>query len=68
MADLPPPLLTPPEAAKLLQKSVATLASWRCRGRVDLPFHKIGGAVRYSRVDLDAFLHRHRVERCGVDS
>lgn len=33
-----------------------TLVTWRCTGRVKLPYVKIGGNVRYRLSDLDAFI------------
>jgi len=33
-----------------------TLSVWRCTGRYNLPFVKIGRLVRYRKSDLDKFL------------
>lgn len=49
-------LLTESEAAELLRISPGTLSVWRSTGRHDLPFVKVGGAVRYSRMALEAWL------------
>ena len=50
------------EAAKFLGKAPGTLVVWRSTRRYDLPYHKIGGSVRYSMADLIAFLEAQRVE------
>jgi excisionase family DNA binding protein len=52
----PAALLTARQASEYLQIPVATLAVWRCTGRVELPFVKAGRAVRYRREDLENFL------------
>lgn len=38
----------------------ATLIDWRYK-RTGPPFHRIGGAVRYTRTDVDAWLKRQRI-------
>jgi 1,4-dihydroxy-2-naphthoyl-CoA synthase len=45
-------LLAPFSTAKLLNVAVGTLAVWRCTGRYDLPFYKVGKSVRYRRADV----------------
>jgi Helix-turn-helix domain len=42
------------EAADYLRLAAATLRNWRSGG-VGPRFHKLGGAVRYSLADLDAW-------------
>jgi excisionase family DNA binding protein len=49
-------LLTDEEVAERLALSTATLAKWRVTGRRDLPFVKIGAAVRYPSDGVDAFI------------
>lgn len=45
------------EAASILGlKNPNTLAVWRSTGRNQLPFVKVGGAIRYRRSDLTAWL------------
>jgi hypothetical protein len=44
-------LLTEAEAAELLRLRPATLRRWRW-ARKNLPYVKIGGAVRYREIDL----------------
>jgi|GEM_PF-186759 hypothetical protein len=39
----------------------ATLSIWRCTGRYNLPFHKIGRLVRYKMGDLRAFTRSRRI-------
>ena len=55
-------LLTEREAAEYLAVSPMTLRKWRCTRMVEVPYIKLGKAVRYQRKDLDAFLQDHRVE------
>jgi len=43
-------------AAKFLGVSPATLEVWRCTGRYDLPFLKVGRLVRYRETDLARWL------------
>jgi excisionase family DNA binding protein len=59
MAVIEKQLLTEDETAEVLAIKPQTLASWRCRGVNDLPFIKIGRAVRYRRSDLEAFMQRN---------
>ncbi len=49
-------LLTPPEAAAFLGVTENTLSVWRCVGRYEIPFVKIGSLVRYKRTDLEAWI------------
>jgi excisionase family DNA binding protein len=51
-------LLTPAEAAAILQVSVGTLAVWRCTQRYPLKFIKVGHSVRYRETDLRDFIQR----------
>jgi len=51
--------LTTRQAAKLFALSVGTLEGWRSSGKGPATI-KIGTAIRYSRVDLDAWLAKHR--------
>lgn len=51
-----PRLLTEKEAAAYLGCSPGSLAVWRCTRRHNLPFVKIGRAVRYRVDHLDAFI------------
>lgn len=50
------PLLTPRQASNFLQVPESTLAVWRSTGRVQLPFVKVGGHVRYRREDIERYL------------
>lgn len=57
------PLLTAREASDFLNVPVSTLAVWRSTGRVQLPYVKVGGHVRYRREDIEHFLSKdHKVE------
>ena len=40
-------LATPKETAEALRVKEQTLATWRCTGRVKIPYLKIGRSVRY---------------------
>jgi hypothetical protein len=51
------------EAAELMQCSARHLRNLR-RKRL-LPYFRLGGAIRYSVVDLDAALKRLKVEALG---
>lgn len=55
------PLLTPPEAAAYIGVTENTLSVWRCVGRYDIQFVKVGRLVRYRKSALDAFLDRRTV-------
>lgn len=54
-------LLTDKEAAAYLNLSPSTLAVWRCTKRQDLPFIKLGRAVRYRQTDLDKWLESQTI-------
>ena len=49
-------LLTPEQAAEYLHVAPDTLAVWRCTGRYDLKFVKIGSRVFYDESDLEEFI------------
>ena len=51
-------LLTPREVAELLRVAETTLATWRCTGRYELAFVKIGRCVRYREADVVTFLEQ----------
>lgn len=50
-------------AAEYLDVETGTLATWRCTGRYNLPFVKIGRSVKYLFADLDALIARNTVSR-----
>lgn len=52
------PLFTPKEAAEYLGISTDTLSVWRCVGRYNIEFVKVGRLVRYRQSALDDFLNR----------
>lgn len=52
------PLFTPPQAASYLEVTESTLSVWRCTGRYNIQFIKVGRLVRYKKSALDAFLDR----------
>lgn len=53
---LPESLLTREQAAEFLGLKAATLATWASTQRYDLPYIKVGRAVRYRMSDLETFL------------
>ena len=55
------PLLTPPEAAAYIGVTENTLSVWRCVGRYDIQFVKVGRLVKYRKSALDAFLDRRTI-------
>lgn len=46
------------EVAKYLGLSEATLETWACTGRYNLPFIKVGRLVRYRKSDIDSWLQK----------
>jgi len=48
-------------AAKYLGLSKHTLLEWRKTRRVEVPYVKMGFAVRYRRADLDAWIAKNTV-------
>jgi excisionase family DNA binding protein len=59
------PLLQPIEASEYLGVTIRTLSVWRCTGRYNLPFVKVGRLVRYRKSDLDIWLE-NRARNNGV--
>lgn len=55
-------LLTPDEAAAMLAVAPGTLMVWRSTGRFNLPYLKIGGAVRYRRDAVEQFMAARTVD------
>lgn len=53
-------LISPQEAANRLNVSVDTLADWRCRKTVNLPFVKCGRSVKYEVRDVEAFMDANK--------
>lgn len=54
-------LLTPKEAAELLDIKVNTLATWRCHKRYPLPYIKCGRKIRYKEADINAFIEQRKI-------
>ncbi|PTR14365.1 excisionase family DNA binding protein [Nitrosospira sp. Nsp2] len=52
------PLFSNSQAADYLGLADNTLSVWRCTGRYNIPYIKVGRLVRYRKSDLDAFLQR----------
>ncbi len=52
------PLFNPIETAAYLGVSKDTLSVWRCVGRYNIPFIKVGRLVKYRKSALDEFLAR----------
>jgi len=49
-------LITPEDAAGILNVSVRTMAKWRSTGYPEIPYVKIGRCVRYRKNELEAFI------------
>ena len=49
-------LFTTQEAAEYIGVSVDTLSVWRCVGRYNIPYIKVGKLVKYRKSALDTFL------------
>jgi hypothetical protein len=49
------------EAAKVVGLAESTLVVDRCTRRINIPYYKIGGAVRYDLDELRAFVESRRV-------
>jgi len=60
-------LLTPTQAAKLLNIQPATLASWRLRGQPNLAYVRVGRCVRYRHTDITDFIERHVTQRAPLE-
>ncbi|MCE5267216.1 MAG: helix-turn-helix domain-containing protein [Planctomycetaceae bacterium] len=58
---LPSPLVDEKRAAEILGITPGTLSVWRCVRRYNLPYTKIGRAVRYRVEDLEAFVRSRTV-------
>lgn len=54
-------LLTPEQVCERLCVSLRALEGWREQKR-HLPFLKVGGAIRYTQRDVDAFIAAARQE------
>lgn len=52
----PSGLMNTEQAAEYLSIKPATLAVWRSTNRRKLAYVKVGGQVRYRRIDLEAFI------------
>ena len=55
-----PALVNETEAARILNLKVTTLRRWRWAGKPELPFTKIGAAVRYDPRDIEALIQAGR--------
>jgi len=51
-------LINRKEAAELLGVAESTLAYWKCVGRYDLKYVKIGRLVKYRMSDLEDFIEK----------
>ena len=54
-------MLSSREAAEFLGVSTGTLSNWRCNKRVDIPYFKIGGSIKYSKERLLDYLMSQEV-------
>lgn len=61
------PLYDTAEAAEYIGVKENTLTVWRCVGRYDIEYIKVGRLVKYRKSALDAFLERRtRRQREGI--
>lgn len=51
-------LFTPKQASNYLGVAHDTLSVWRCVGRYNIPYIKVGRLVKYRKSDLDAWLEK----------
>jgi excisionase family DNA binding protein len=59
------PLYDPAEAADYIGVKESTLSVWRCVGRYDIEYIKVGRLVKYRKSALDAFLERRTRSQVG---
>lgn len=64
-APYPDRRFTTQQAAEFLGLREQTLINWRCTGRYDLPFVKMGRLVFYFESDLREFIARRRATNTG---
>jgi excisionase family DNA binding protein len=57
--ERPPFTVSPREAAEILGATHGTMEVWRCTGRHNIPFVKVGSKVRYPLAGLAEFLARN---------
>jgi predicted site-specific integrase-resolvase len=62
-----PEWLDESQVSALITIKVKTLQNWRCAGR-GLPFHKLGGKVRYKKADVLAYIAQRRHEPISNDT
>ena len=55
-------------ASKLLGIPAATIQKWRSTGQVELPFIKIGHAIRYNTADLRVWIENNTHHKPEVKS
>jgi len=55
--------LTTEQAAAIALVKPGTLVNWRCTGKENIPFFKIGRKVFYKRQDILNWRDQQRVER-----
>lgn len=49
------------EAARRIGTTAACLNTWRCTGRIKIPFIRIGRSIRYRASSIQEFLQKHTV-------
>ena len=67
IASIPSALVDEKQAAEILGITAGTLSVWRCVRRYDLPYVKVGRAVRYRLSDLEAFARSRTVGRAATE-
>ena len=56
-------LISPRDAAACLHVTPETLAVWRCTGRYDLKFVKVGRKVLYDKKDINSFIEQRKANK-----
>ncbi|MGA2585359.1 MAG: helix-turn-helix domain-containing protein [Tepidisphaeraceae bacterium] len=58
IAEITTQLMTPEQTAAMLAVKTQTLALWRCSGRHNLPFLKVGSKIRYRKSAVETWLEQ----------
>jgi len=61
-------LLTQREAALALRLSERTLERWRCSGKVDLPYVKLGGVIRYQLENIQRLIASRTIRNTSEEN
>ncbi|MBE8167546.1 MAG: helix-turn-helix domain-containing protein [Shewanella sp.] len=59
-------LMTPLEVAEILGVTKDTLSIWRCTGRYQLNYIKVGRLVMYQPGDVESFLNQRKHQHTSM--